>query len=166
MFEPYLPVIALGGLALLLVLCLPFARIQKLVLELSALVLRLALLALLGAAAYLWFHPGDLPAEVMDTSNTFLSTSPRLRGVLPGPGTPYFGVCAAAFSVSVLLPLLAVLDVSRKLAGWRLRRLRALATAPEVVEPPAPAPAVHRVNRRAAADALADAGARKPLRAT
>ena len=51
---------------------LPFARIQKLVLELSALVLRLALLALVGAAAYLWFHPGDLPAEVMDTSNTFL----------------------------------------------------------------------------------------------
>ena len=30
MFEPYLPVIPLVGLALLLVLCLPFARIQKL----------------------------------------------------------------------------------------------------------------------------------------
>ena len=166
MFEPYLPVVALVGLALLLVLCLPFARIQKLVLELSALVLRLALLALLGAGAYLWFHPGDLPAEVMDTSNTFLSTFPRLRSVLPGPGTPYFGICAAAFFVSVLLPLLAVLDVSRKLAGWRLRRLRVLAAAPEAVEPPAPAPSVHRINRRAAADALAEAGARKPLRAT
>jgi hypothetical protein len=166
MFEPYLPVIALVGLALLLVLCLPFARVQKLVLELSALVLRLAILALLGAAAYLWFQPGDLPAEVMDTSNTFLSTFPRLRGNVPGPGTPYLGICAAAFFVSVLLPLLAVLDVSRKLAGWRLRRLRALAAAPEVVEPPAPAPAVQRVNRRAAPDALADAGARKPLRAT
>jgi hypothetical protein len=166
MFEPYLPVIALVGLALLLVLCLPFARIQKLVLELSALVLRLAFLALLGAAAYLWFHPSDLPAEVMDTSNTFLSSFPRLRGVLPGPGTPYFGICAAAFFGIVFLPLLAVLDVSRKLAGWRLRRLRALAAAPEVVEPPASAPAVLRVNRRAAADALADAGTRKPIRAT
>jgi hypothetical protein len=166
MFEPYLPVIALVGLAILLVLCLPFARIQKLVLEVSALVLRLALLALLGAAAYLWFRPGDLTAEMMETSNTFLSTFPRLRGVLPSPGTPYFGICAIAFFVSAVLPLLAVLDVSRKLAGWRLRRLRALAAAPEVVEPPAPAPAVHRVNRRAAADALAEVGARKPLRVT
>jgi hypothetical protein len=163
MFESYLPVIALVGLTLLLVLCLPSARIQKLVLELSALVLRLALLGLLGAVAYLWFHPGDLPAEVMNTSNAFFGTFPRLRGTLPGPGTPYFGICAATFFVIVLLPLLAVLDVSRKLAGWRLRRLRALAAAPAVVEPPAPAPAVHRVNRRAAADALAEAGARKPL---
>jgi hypothetical protein len=165
MLDPYLPVIALVGLALLAVLCLPFARIQKLVLELFAWVLRLALLALLGAAAYLWFHPGDLPAEVTDTSNTFLSTFPRLKGAVPEPGTPYFGVCAAAFVVSVLLPLLAVLDVSRKLAGWRLRRLRALAAAPQVVAPPAPAPAAHPVNRRAAADALAEAGSRKPSRA-
>ena len=123
MFEPYLPVIAPVGLALLLVLCLPFVRIQKLVLELSALVLRLAFLALLGAAAYLWFHPSDLPAEVMDTSNSFLSTFPRPRGNLPRPGTPYFGICAAAFFAGLVLPLLAVLDVSRKLAGWRLRRL-------------------------------------------
>jgi len=166
MFDPYLPVIALVGLALLLALCLPFARIQKLVLELSAWVLRLALLALLGAAAYLWFQPGDLPAEVTDASNTFLSTFPRLKDVVPEPGTPYFGICAAAFFVSVLLPLLAVLDVSRQLAGGRLRRLRALAAAPPAVEPPpAPAPAVHPVNRRAAADALAEAGSRKPVRA-
>jgi hypothetical protein len=165
MFDPYLPVIALVGLALLLALCLPFARIEKLVLELSAWVLRLALLALLGAAAYLWFHPGDLPAEVADASNSLLSTFPRLKGVVPEPGTPYFGICVAALVVIVLLPLLAVLDVSRKLAGWRLRRLRAVAAAPQVVEPPAPAPAVHRVNRRAAADALARAGSRKPLRA-
>jgi hypothetical protein len=165
MFEPYLPVIALVGLAFLMVLCLPLARIQKLVLELSVLVLRLGLLALLGAAAYLWFHPGDLPAEVMDTSNSFLGNFPRLRGILPSPGTPYFGICATAFFVIALLPLLAVLDVSRKLAGWRLRRLRALAATPEIVEP-APGPAVQRVNRRAAADALAQAGARKPLRAT
>src|SRR5262245_35971635 len=166
MFDPYLPVIALVGLALLLALCLPFAPIQKLVLELSAWVLRLGLLALLGAAAYLWFRPGDLPAEVTDTFNTLLSTFPRLKDVVPEPGTPYFGICAAALLVSVLLPLLAVLDVCRKLAGWRLRRLRALAAAPQVAEPqPAPAPAVHRVNRRAAADALAEVGSRKPVRA-
>ena len=154
MMDPYLPVIALGGLALLLVLCLPLAGVQKLVLELSAFGLRLALLALLGAAAYLWFYPGDLLAEVTDTSNTFLNTFPRLKGVVPEPGTQYFGICAASCVVVVLLPLLAVLDVSRKLAGWRLRRLRALAAAPPVVATaaappvgataPAPAPAVHR----------------------
>jgi hypothetical protein len=114
----------------------------------------------------LWFHPDDLPAEVMDTSNAFLSAFPRLSGILPGPGTPYFYICTAAFCVIVLLPLLALLDVSRKLAGWRLRCLRALAAAPEVVGTPAPATAAHRVNRRAAADALAEAGVHKPLRAT
>ena len=59
----------------------------------------------------------------------------------------------------------AVLDVSRKLAGWRLRRLRALAaTPPTVVAPPAPALVVQRVNRRSAADALAEAGTRKGVR--
>ena len=51
MLDPYLPVIALVGMALLAVLCLPFARIQKLVLEVTAWGLRLALVALLGAAA-------------------------------------------------------------------------------------------------------------------
>ena len=165
MLHPYLPVIALVGMALLAVLCLPFARIQKLVLELSALGLRLALLALLGAAAYLWLYPGDLLAEVTDTSNTFLNTFPRLKGVVPEPGTQYFGICAAAVVVIMLLPVLAVLDVSRKLAGWRLRRLRALAAAPPVgATATAPAPAVHRVNRRAAADVLADAGSGKAFR--
>ena len=44
--------------------------------------------------------------------------------ILPEPGTQHFGVCAAALLVIVLLPVLAILDVSRKLAGWRLRRLR------------------------------------------
>jgi hypothetical protein len=165
MLDLYLPVIALVGMAVLAALCLPFSRIQKLVLELSAFGLRLALLALLGAAVYLWFYPGDVPAEVADTFNTFLNTSPRLKAIVPEPGTQYFGICAAACVVVMLLPLLAVLDVSRKLAGWRLRRLRALAVAPPVVATaPAPAPATHRVTRRAAADVLADAGSRKPFR--
>src|SRR5262249_33627122 len=119
-------VLVWGGLALLLVLCLPFAWIHKLVLEVYAWALRLALLALLGAAAYLWFSPGELPGEVGDTLNNF----PRLKAILPEPGTQLFGVCAAALLVAVLLPLLAVLDVGRKLAGWRLRRLRALAAEP------------------------------------
>jgi hypothetical protein len=141
MFEPYLPVIALAGLLLLLVLCLPIARLQKVVLEFTAWVLRLALLALLGAAVYLWFYPANLPAEGMNTSNNFLNT---------------------------VVPLLAVLDVSRKLAVRRLRRLRALADAPRVAAAPpqpVPVPAVHRVNRLDAAEALAEAASRKPLRA-
>ena len=159
-------VIAWVGLALLLVLCLPFAGIEKLVLEVYAWALRLALLALLGAAAYLWFRPGGLPVEVTDTLNSF----PRLKAILPEPGTRHFGVCAASPLVIVILPLLAILDVSRKLAGWRLRRLRALAAEPNVVaSPPASelrsVPVVRRVDRRAAADTLAEAGSRKPFRA-
>jgi hypothetical protein len=160
-------VIVWVGLALLLVLCLPLARIQKLVLEVYAWALRLALLGLLGAAAYLWFRPGDLPVAVTDTVDNF----PGLQAILPEPGTPHFGVCTAALFVIVLLPLLAILDVSRKLAGWRLRRLRALAAEPKVAEsPPAPerrpAAVVRRVDRRAAADTLAEAGSRRPFRAT
>jgi hypothetical protein len=157
-------VIAWVGLAVLLLLCLPFAGIQKLVLELSAWALRLTLLAVIGAAAYLWFRPGNLPAEVMDAFNTL----PRLKAILPEPGAQHFGVCAAAPLVIMLLPLLAILDVSRKQVGWRLRRLRALAAEPKVVQsPPAseprPAPVVPRVGRRAAADTLAKAGSRKAI---
>src|SRR4051812_46475769 len=167
MLDPlYAQVIAWVGLALLLVLCLPFAGIQKLVLEVYAWALRLALLALLGAAAYLWFRPGDLPVQVTDTLNTF----PRLGGILPEPGTPHFGICATSLIVVTLLPLLATLDVSRKLAGWRLRRLRALATGrpPQAgwLAAPPPAPPPPRAEgpggaARAAARAAADAGPRR-----
>src|SRR5262245_64929287 len=167
MFDPpYNQVITWVGLALLLMLCLPLARIQKLVLEVYAWARRLALLALLGAAAYLWFRPGDLPVEVTDTLNSF----PRSKAILPEPGTQPFGVCAAALLGIVLLPLLAILDVSRKLAGWRLRRLRSLASEPNVAQPPpvsapTPVPLVRRVGRRAAADTLAQAGVRRSSRA-
>ncbi len=161
---PYVPVIAWAGLALLFVLCLPFATIHKLVLELSAWGLRLALLGVIGAAAYLWFQPADLPAEVTAT----LDDWPRVRANLPEPGTPLFGVCTAGLLVIPLLPLLALLDVGRKLAGWRLRRLRALAAEPKVVAtaagPSAPTqpPVVRRVDRRAAANTLAEAGSARP----
>src|SRR5262249_48666885 len=132
----------------------------------SAWALRLALLALLGAAAYLWVRPGDLPPEVADALDGF----PRLKAILPEPGTQHFGVCAPAPLVIALLPLLAILDVTRKLAGWPLSRLRALAAGPEVAgspppSEPRPAPLVRRVDRRAAADTLAEAGSRKPPRA-
>jgi hypothetical protein len=162
----YEQIIAWVGLALLLVLCLPFPRIQKPLLEVSAWALRLALLSLLGAAAYLWFRPQDLPAEVTNTLDAF----PLLGRILPAPGTQNFGICAAALLVVPLLPLLAILDISRQLAGGRLRQLRTLAAkvkAPEGAPAPSaastPAPVVRRVDRRSAADALADAGSRKPF---
>jgi hypothetical protein len=160
---PYEQVIAWVGLALLVLLCLPLPRIQKVVLELSARGLRLALLGLLGAAAYLWFRPEDLPAEVSDAIAAF----PPLADVLPAPGAQHFGICAAALIVVPLLPLLAALDVARKLAGRRLGRLRALAAeakAPEAAPaPPAPPAPVRRIDRRSAASALADAGSRRPF---
>jgi hypothetical protein len=166
---PYPQVIAWGVLALLLLLCLPFARIQKLVLEVYAWALRLALLGVLGAAAYLWFQPGDLPVEAANA----LDRLPTLKAILPEPGTQYFGVCTGALVVALFLPLLAILDVSRKLAGWRLRRLRALAAEPKVVRslpeqptPPQPVPVVRRADRRAAANTLAEAGSGRPAPTT
>src|SRR5947209_228130 len=136
----YEPILAGAGLVLLLILCLPFARIQKLILEVYALALRLALLALLAAGAYLWFFPERLPPEVTEAVNSF----PALGGFLPEPGTPLFGACAAALVVAGLLPFLAVLDVTRQLAGRRLTRLRAL-TAGRVIETPPPPPVVQTV---------------------
>jgi hypothetical protein len=149
-------VIAWIGLAFLLLVCLPFARLQKFVLEVCAWVLRLALLAVVGSAAYLWFRPADLPAEVTDLLDNVPS---GLQPFLPTPGTPHFGVCIACLIVLVLLPLLAVLDVSRKMAGRRLRPLPTGAEEPKVVAPP---PVVRRADRRAAAATLAEAGARPP----
>lgn len=167
MWNPvYGQVLAWVGLALLLVLCLPLARLQKLVLEVTTWALRLALLALVGAAAYLWFRPQDLPVQVTNTLDAF----PALGNILPSPGTQHFGVCVAALVVLVLLPLLAVLDVSRQLAGSRLRRLRAVAAEAKAEEaapaptaaPSRPEPAARRVDRRSAAATLAEAGSRKP----
>src|SRR5262249_15628545 len=107
----YSQVIAWVGLALLLLLCLPFATVQKMVLEAYAWAVRLARRGAVGAGAYLWSRPADLPAVVTET----LSEWPRLRAILPEPGTQHFGVCAAALVVLAFLPVLAILDVSRKL---------------------------------------------------
>jgi hypothetical protein len=166
----YEQVIAWVGLALLLLLCLPFAAVQKQVLEVYGWALRLALLVLLGAAAYLWFRPEQMPVEVTDTLNNF----PLVMALLPEPGTQHFGISAAAVVVAMLLPLLAVLDVCRKLADGRPGRLRVLGVGPGAEEPlrPAPAqqrgpsPAPRRIDRRAAADTMAEAASRPPSRFT
>jgi hypothetical protein len=162
MFQQLLPVIACLALAVLAVLCLPVAR--KFVLELSAWALRLAMLGLLAGGAYLWFRPGDLPAGV----SRLLDTEPWLAAILPDRGSAYFGICAASLVVMALLPLLATLDVTRRLAGRRLGRICVLADEPvavaaiaepvtPVVEPPAPmgVPVMRPVQRRTAADAIA-----------
>src|SRR5258708_15775376 len=107
----YDQVIAWAGLALavLLVLGLSLAAVQKFFLEICAWSLRLALLGLLGAAAYLWFRPDQLPVEVTDSLNNF----PGMRAILPEPGTPFFGISLLVPFVALFLPLLAVLDVTR-----------------------------------------------------
>ncbi len=164
----YEQVVTWAGLSLLLVLCLPWGAVHKLVLELSAWLLRLTLLALICGAAYLTYFPAEMPGEVIDTLNAY----PRLRSLLPDPAAPYFAACLVAPVVVALLPLLAALDVTRKLAGRHLRRLRLLSAGAvvPVVAPPAHVPAhagavLRRIDRREAADALASLSARKPSRA-
>ena len=154
------------GLGVLILLCLPVSPIQKLVLELSTWVLRFAMIAILAGGAYLWFRPGEMPSEIARILNDF----PGFLSILPAQGTPAFGLALACVIVAALVPLLAVLDVTRKLAG-RVRRIRALTAAPVAVrqaQPVAPVeeplpvgvPVLRPVERRRAADAMATAGSR------
>ena len=162
MSEHILPWIGLGVLTLL---CLPISPVQKLVLEVSAWALRLGMIALLAGGAYLWFRPGELPAGASRVLNDF----PGLLSLLPEHGSPAFALCLSCWVVTALVPLLAVLDVSRKTAG-RLRQTRALTAAPAApargagpvspAEEPVPAsvPILRPIERRRAADAIASAG--------
>src|SRR5688500_13184010 len=122
MIEHILLWIGLGALTLL---CLPIPPVQKLVLEVSAWSLRLGMIALLAGGAYLWFRPSELPAGVSRVLNDF----PGLLSLLPERGSPAFALYLACWVVAALVPLLAVLDVSRKLAG-RVRQIRTLTAAP------------------------------------
>ena len=159
----YEQIIPWGVLALLFILCLPIPAVRRLVLGLTAWSLRLALFALLGGAAYLWFRPADLPGGVLDAA----ASCPRLLAALPDTTSPNFGVALAAIVVVALLPVLAVLDACRH-AARRLRERDQLRTAesaagvaPEApAEPAARAPARRPVGRAAAADTIASAGAR------
>jgi hypothetical protein len=170
----YENVLAWIGVSFLLLLCLPFSGTRKLVLEVSSWALRLALLALLVGGAVLWFRSDLLPAEGVEALDAF----PVVRDILPSAGSQTFGLAAAALVAVVFLPLLAILDVTRKLAGRPLRRLRRMADAAATdpipsaaecsVKEPGPvaqsAPAPRRPDRRAAADTMAEIGSRKPFR--
>src|SRR5262245_1882796 len=129
-------ILAWVGFAVLLLLCLPFAGTRKLVLDLSAWIVRLSLICLLVGGAVLWFRPDLLPQQVIG----ILDREPILRDILPSPEARTFGLAAAAMASAVLIPLLAMLDVTRRLAGERLLRLRELTDAPQLE--PAPQPVV------------------------
>jgi hypothetical protein len=170
MSAQFLPIVAWAGLVVLAILCLPVAR--KFVLELSALVLRLAMLALLAGGAYLWFRPDAMPAGVSNA----LDGEQWLLSILPDRSAAHFGICAASVVVMAFLPLLAALDVTRRLAGWRLQRIRMLTDEPVAVAaiaepvavvndtPPEGVPVMRPVQRRTAANAIATTWSHGPSR--
>jgi len=157
MYEQIIPWAVLG---LLFILCLPIPVVRRFILAVTVWALRLALLALIGGAAYLWFRPSDVPAWVVDTAAAF----PRLRDALPDPTTPNFGIAVAAIIVGAMLPVLAVLDACRRAARADRDRVRSAepagGTSSEAPAEPARAPAQRPTGRTAAADAIASAGSR------
>jgi hypothetical protein len=152
------------GLGVLTFLCLPLPHVQKLVLEVSAWALRLGMIALLAGGAYFWFQPGEMPAGISVLLNDF----PGFLSLLPERGSSAFALCLACWVVTALVPLLAMLDVSRKLAA-RVRQIRMLTTAPATpirkasrvppAEEPMPVgvPILRPIERRTAAEAMASA---------
>jgi hypothetical protein len=164
MFEQ---IIMWAVLALLLLLSLPIGVIQKLVVVVYGLATRVAILALLAAAAYLFYRPEQVPVEVASA----VHNNPTLRAILPEPGTPNFGLVAAALLASVLLPLLAVLDICRRRVSYVARTVvtgsvpvasSTAPPAPPVVAPQAESsPAARRADRRVAAAAMAEAATRR-----
>ena len=158
----YENVIGWAALGLLFVLCLPISGVQRLILLVYGWAIRLTLMGLVGAAAYLWFRPQQIPVEVTDTVNNFA----WLRNILPETGTPLYGMCLVGLIAVVLLPMLMVIDVCRRRS---VRGPMEVVTARSVdrTEPvridalPPPPPIPSRHGRRAAADAMAQAGASK-----
>ena len=158
-------IIAWAALGLLFILCLPLARVQRFLLTLYGVSLRLVMLALICGAAYLLVRPDRLPAQIADTvNNTYL-----LRNILPVPGSTFFVVCGVAWIAAVVLPLLAMIDAGSRPAVIRREVAAAqpvrVVTAPPVISnvqpPPAPQPQVpppSRFGRRDAATVLAHAG--------
>lgn len=176
MNEQLLPVLWVA-LAALFLLCLPVAPVQKLVLVVSGWALRLALLAILAAGAYLSVQPGAMPAEV----SRVLTDFPGLLSLLPAPGSAAFGPALACLVVAPLVPVLAAIDFARRRpriasvpeaerpAAVKAKPVEIVAPAPqpepeampvaqEVEEPvPVGVPLLRPVERRDAAGAIASA---------
>src|SRR5262245_28868123 len=130
MSEQWIPWAAWAGVALLALFCLPIGACQRFVLGVSAWALRLGLLAVLAGGVYLYFRPGEMPAQVSNVLNDF----PGLLRILPDRAAPHFGLCLALLIAAPLIPFLMVLDVTRRIAGRRLSRLCAIADGrPEVM---------------------------------
>jgi hypothetical protein len=133
-----------AGVVVLFFLCLPSVRISQLILEISARLLRLALLAVLGGGICLWFLPGMAPVILRET---FYSLPEVVQAYFPAPGSSLFGLALAALIVLTFLPALAVLDTMRHLAGQRLKTLRDLADSSNL---PLPANTSHHSPHRSA----------------
>jgi hypothetical protein len=149
------------GLGILLLLCLPILPVQRVVLALSSWALRVALVALLAGGAYLWFRPGEMPAQVSAVLNDF----PGLLALLPDRGSPAFALCLACWIVTALVPILAALDVARRrvAVGERVVVEETRETVLPVGEPVVDevgVPILRPIERRTAAAALAGAGTR------
>jgi hypothetical protein len=160
------------GLGALAVLCLPIPQLQRLLLDVSAWALRLGLLAVLAGGAYLWCRPGEMPARVTRALNDF----PGLLALLPEPDSPAFAPGLAFAVVAPLVPLLAILDVTRGLTRRAARTPAPAAsrTAPDRTVGPLPpteetmpvgVPLLRPVERRTAAAAMAAAGSDPATRA-
>ena len=121
-------IILWASAALLFLLCFPLASTRKFVLEVFALILRVSMWAVLIAGGVLWFRPELLPAECAN----FVSNSPELSRYLPAPGTQSFGLVVAILVAGATVPCLAMLDVTRRIAGERLRQIRKLADAASI----------------------------------
>jgi len=148
------------GLGILFFLCLPIPSVQKVLLEVSAWVVRLTMIGLLAGGVYLWFRPDDLPAGV----SRVLADFPGFLSVLPAVGSQTFGLCLSCWIATALVPLLAALD-----GGRRAIRLSTPAVVVEHAPEPLPlgepveemgVPILRPVERRTAAAALASAGNR------
>ena len=157
-------IIAWAGLGLLFILCLPLAGVQRRLLALYGLGLRVGMLALVGAAAYLWFVPTQLPTEIADT----VRNTPSWKSILPDPGAPIFAICAVSLIAAAVLPLIAIISICRRTVGRREKitasepvQVRAALVLPDgrppqSTQPQDPLPP--RFGRRAAANAMAQAG--------
>jgi hypothetical protein len=180
MSEQLIPWAAWAGLVVLAILCLPIGTCQKFILGIVSWALRLALVAVLAAGAYLYFRPGDMPAQISNGLNDF----PRILSILPDRAAPHFALCLASLIVAPLVPLLMVLDVTRALAGRRLSRIRALADgqadvvasretsrrtvveavpAPLAETAPMAVPVLRPVDRRTASTTITEAASRIPV---